>query len=221
MQKRNIAVALALLIIAPLLLVPVSGQVVQGQDQNKLVTLDPQNIDTMYHAVVVTGMSSDSLTFNILNTVIKGKDGSVLTKDLAPPQSVQYFYANDTLKLGDENRTKLVEFGGFAKTDYNTAIINVAGASAVMAAKNFSVSPKDSDIEFRVTGFYMYLPDGTVKSYKLDTPASVVISRDQRIIATTSNPQFGAGLQDSLKGDAKFPADAAPVRIKDIDSKIQ
>lgn len=219
--RRKMMTVLALLATILLLLVLVACSAVQGQGQKKLETLNPGNIDTMYHAVVVTGMSSDSLTFNVLNTVLKGKDGSVLSKTLTPPTSVQYFYANDTIKYGAENRTALAELQGYARTDYNTATIDVAGASAVMAVKNMAMSPKDGGVEFQVTGFSLYLPDGTAKSYKLDTPIKAVITKDQKIMTAKGNPQFRADLQDASKGGAKFSANAAPVKIKDIDAKIK
>jgi len=213
--------ALALLATASLLIVFMASSAAQGQDQKKLETVNPANMDTMYHAVVLTGMSGDSLTFNVLNTVLKGKDGSVLSKTLTPPTSVQYFYSNDTIKYGAEKRTALAELQGYTRTDYNTATIDVAGASAVIAAKNMAVSPKDGGIELQVTGFSVYLPDGTAKSYKLDTPIEAVITKDQKIMTATGNPQFRADLQDASKVGAKFPANAAPVKIKDIDAKIK
>jgi hypothetical protein len=214
-------IALAFLAVASILLTLAASSAVKGQDQKKLETLNPANMDTMYHAYVVTGRSSDSLTINVLNTVIKNKDGSILTKDLTPPTTIQYFYANDTMKYGTENRMTLGELQGFTRTDYNAATINVAGASAVMAAKNISMSPKDGGMELQITGFSVYLPDGTAKTYKFDTPLKAVISQDGKIMPTTGNQQIRTALQDIFKGDAKFPANAAPVKIKDIDAKIK
>jgi hypothetical protein len=153
--------------------------------------------------------------------VIKGKDGSVLTKDLALPVPVQYFFSNDTVKYGAKNRTAYEELQGFARTDYNTATINVAGASAVLVGKNITVRKQIRGAEFQITGFSVYLPDGTVKSYKLETPVKAVISQDNKPTTVTGNPPLRAALQDAFKGGAKFPANAAPVKIKDIDAKIK
>lgn len=223
MQRQKIIAALALLATALLLLVLAAGSAAQGQGQknDRLENVNIGNIDTMYHAVVVTGTDSESLTFNILNTVIKGKDGSVLSKDLTTPIQVQYFYSNDTVKHGVKDKAAYEELQGFSRTDYNSATINVAGASAVIAAKNITVRKQDGSTEFQVAGFSVYLPDGTAKSYKLDTPVKAVISREKKTTTVAGNPQFRAALQDALKGGTKFPANAAPIKIKDIDAKIK
>lgn len=213
--------ALALLAAASIFLVLLTNLAVQGQDQKKLETLNPANMDTMYHAYVVTGTSSDSVTLNILNTVVKNKDGSILAKDLTPPTPVQYFYANDTVKFGAQNRMTLGELQGYTREDYNTATINVAGASAVMAAKHLGVSMKDSSISFQVPGFSVYLPDGTVKSYTFDTPLKATMALGSTTMSVKGNPQLKAALQDIAKEGAKFPSNAAPVKIKDIDAKMK
>jgi hypothetical protein len=218
--RQKIIAALALLATASLLLVLAAGSAAQGQGQ-KLENVNIGNIDTIYHAVVVTGTNNESLTFNVLNTVIKGKDGSVLTKDSTPPMPVQYFYANDTVKHGAKNRTAYEELQGFTRTNYDSATINVAGASAVVAAKGITVRKLDNSAELQVTGFSVYLPDGTANSYKLDTPVKAVMSLDNKTMTATGNPQFRAALQDALKGGTKFPANAAPIKIKDIDAKIK
>ncbi|HEY3422142.1 MAG TPA: hypothetical protein VGK13_03210, partial [Methanocellaceae archaeon] len=86
---------MALFTAASLLLVLAAGAAAQGQSQTsaKPENVDPGNIDTFYHAIVVTGTSGDSMSFNVLNTVVKNKDGSVLTRDFTPPVPVHYFYA--------------------------------------------------------------------------------------------------------------------------------
>lgn len=171
--------------------------------------------------IAMTGLSSDSLSFNVLNTVVKTKDGSVMTKDYSPPIPVQYFYANDTIKYGEKGPVGYEEFQGFARKDYNTATINVAGASAVIAGKDIVVSPKDGGIEFQIRGFYAYMPDGTVKSYKLTTPVKSVMGMDRQPMTVAVTPELRAAMLDAFKGGAKFPANAAPVKIKDIDAKMK
>jgi hypothetical protein len=221
LPRRKIIIALASLAVASIFLVLVASLAVQGQGQKKLETLNPANMDTMYHAYAVTGTSGDSVTLNVLNTVVKNKDNSVLTKDLTPPTPVQYFYANDTVKFGGQNRMTLGELQGYARTDYDAATINVAGASAVMAAKHVGVSMKDGGVEFQIPGFTVYLPDGTVKTYKFDTPLKASMALGSTTMSTAGNPQLKAALQDIAKEGAKFPANAAPIKIKDIDAKIK
>jgi hypothetical protein len=213
--------ALAILATISLLLGLMASSAVQGQGQKKLETLNPANMDTMYHAYVVTGTSGDSVTLNVLNSVVKNKDGSVLAKDLTPPTPIQYFYANDTVKLGSKDRMTLGELQGYTKEDYDTATINVAGASAVMAAKHVGASMKDGNIQFQIPGFSVYLPDGTVKTYKFDTPLTASMAPGSTTMTTTGNPQLKAAIQDIAKEGVKFPANAAPIKIKDIDAKIK
>jgi hypothetical protein len=88
--------ALALLAVASLLLVVTMGAVAQSQKSGKLENVNPADMDTMYHTVVMTGMNSESLTFNVLNSVVKNKDAA-FCQGLLRPQPVQHFYANDTL----------------------------------------------------------------------------------------------------------------------------
>jgi hypothetical protein len=216
-------VALALFATVALLLVLAAGAAAQSQSQMsaKLENVDPTNIDTFYHAIAVTGASSDSISFNVLNTVVKTKDGSVLTKDYTPPVSVQYYYANDTVKYGDKTLSGYEEFQGYTRTDYNAATINVAGASAVIAGKDITVSPKDGGIEFQIGSFSMYMPDGSARSYKLQPPVKSVMATGQGPMAVTVTPQLRAAMMDAMKGGAKFPVNAAPVSIKDIDAKIK
>jgi hypothetical protein len=186
----------------------------------KTENVDPKNIDIFYHAIAVTGASADAITFDVLNTVVKNKDGSVLTRDYTPTRSVQYFYANDTIKYGDKALSGYEEFQGYTRKDYNAATINVAGASAVIAGKNLIVSPKDGGIEFQIGSYSMYMPDGTARSYKLEPAVKSVMATGKEPMTITVTPQLKAAMLDALKGGTKFPANAAPIRIMDIDTKI-
>jgi hypothetical protein len=212
---------MAVLAAVALLFALTASSAVQGQQSGELKNVNPANMDTMYHAVVVTDMSSDSLAFNVLNSVVKNKDGSVLTKDLTPPMSVRYFYANDTVVHGGNGQAVSNEFQGYSSTDYDSATINVAGASAVIAGKGFNVSMRDGGMEFQVASFSAYMPDGTVKSYKLDTPIRATMSQDGKTMTAKGTPQLRAALQEIFSSGAKFPADAAPIKVKDIDARIR
>ncbi len=213
---------MALFTTASLLFALVAGAAAQGQGQvsAKQENVDPGNIDTFYHAIAVTGVGGDAISFNVLNTVVKNKDGSVLIKEYAPPISVQYFYANDTIKYGDKALSGYEEFQGYTRTDYNAATINVAGASAVIAGKDIIVSPKDGGIEFQIGGYSMYMPDGTARSYKLEPVVKSVMATGKGPMTITVTPQLRAAMLDALKGGAKFSANATPIKIKDIDTKI-
>ncbi len=184
------------------------------------------DIDTVYHTVQVTGMTGDSVSLNILNSAVKGKSGNVTTMNYTTPLAVKYYFANDTAvftKAGAGAKDKASWKGRQRppKVGYNDAAINVAGASAVVAMKNITMTRLDNNTtQVQFSAFSVYLPDGTAKSYKLDTPVKAIKSRADRSMKVTGNPQFRADLQDALKGGAKFPASAAPVSLKTIDSKM-
>ena len=183
------------------------------------------DVDTVYHTIQVTGMTGNSVTFNILSSAVKDKSGNVTTMNYTTPIAVQYYFSNDTAvvsktKMGMKDRTG----GGHHRpptVSYNDAKINVAGGSAVIAAKGISMKRLDNNsTQIQFSAFSVYLPDGTGKSYKLDTPVTAIKSRADRTVKITGNAQFRADLQDALKGGTKFPANAAPVPLKTIDSKI-
>lgn len=182
--------------------------------------------DTVYHTIQVTGTTGDSMTFNILNTAVKGKSGNVTTKTYTPPVTATYYFSNDTAVLkgkpaGMRERARERGRQGPPTKGYNDATINVSGASAVIALKNMTINRVDRNTtEVQFGAFSVYLPDGTVKSYKLDTPVKDIRSRMERTRKITGNPQFRADLQDALKGGATFPAGTAPVPLKTIDSKM-
>jgi len=220
-QRRTINILLAICVIASLLLVLAPGALSQGMHRGNNTT-KTWNIDEMYSAIKVTGITNSSASYDIQNAVIKTKEGKVATMDFAKPLSGQYFFANNTgiINMGDKmgNQT-----GGKHKPvmgDYSNATIKVAGASAVMVKKNITVTKHDkSGFEFQFTGLSVYLPDGTVKSYKLSTPVKVTWSKDSKTMKVVGSPELKTDIQDALKGGATFSATAAPVSLKTIDSK--
>ena len=64
----------------------------------------------------------------------------------------------------------------------------------------------------------VYLPDATAKSYTLATPASITRSADNKSMMIVGNPSVRAALQDIQTSGARFPANAMPVMLKDIDA---
>lgn len=227
MQKQKIIIALALFLVASLMLASIAA--VASQDAKvkdlKMGGKKKWDIDTVYHTVQVTGMTGDSATFNILSSAVKGKSGNVTMMNYTTPIAVQYYFSNDTAvmsktKMGMKNRTWM-KGQRPPRVGYNDAAVNVAGASAVIAMKNITMKRLDNNTsEVQFAAFSVYLPDGTAKSYKLDTPVKATKSRVDRSMKVTGNAQFRADLQDALKGGAKFPANAAPVPLKSIDAKM-
>jgi hypothetical protein len=176
------------------------------------------NVDEIYAAVKVTGATNSSATYDIMNIVVKGKDGKVVTMSPATPLSGTYYFANDTAIVPMGNKTgRHKPVAG----NYNNATINVAGASAVIAMKNVTtIRQGKGNFETQFTGLSVYLPDGTTKAFSLTTPARIVGSKDKKTVTVIANPAMRADLQGAMVGNATFPATAVPVPLKTIDAAV-
>jgi hypothetical protein len=219
-QKRTVKVVLALFVVASLLLVLVPPAMSRGMDAQgwKGKSEKMKNIDEVYESIVFMGSKDGVTTLNILNAAVKDKSGNVTVMNFSKPITAQYFSSNNTVVMTKVNKTA-GEHPKPVKADYNSATINPSGASGVIALKNFTMLKKDNKTaEFQFSGVSVYLPDGSVKSYTFTTPVKVVKSWKDRT-SKIDNPAVIADLQDALKGGAKFPANAAPVPLKTIDSK--
>ncbi|HEY3422499.1 MAG TPA: hypothetical protein VGK13_05010, partial [Methanocellaceae archaeon] len=80
MQRRTINILLAMCVTASLLLVLAPGALSAGMHHGNNTT-KTWNIDEMYSAIKVTGMTNTSATYDIMNAVIKTKEGKVATMD--------------------------------------------------------------------------------------------------------------------------------------------
>lgn len=235
MQRRTIKVVLTLLIVSSLFLVLVPGAISQGTHTQDFKTRSGKalDVDQIYLVIQVTGTKDGTMTYNILSHAIKTKDDKAVVMNFTKPLPATYYYSNDTAiiplgpghnKTGNKSWNRTGNRTGRmhdrqAMTDYNNASVNVAGASAVIVMKNITMLKHDNTSMAQFAAFSVYLPDGTVKSYKLTTPVKIVASRDTRTTKVTANPEFRADLQDALKGGAKFPSNAAAVPLKKIDAK--
>ena len=218
MQRRTINILLAICLTASILLVLAPGALSQGMHHGNNTT-KAMNIDEMYSAIKVTGMTNSSATYDIMNAEIKTKEGKVATMDFAKPISGQYFFTNDTAYITMGNMTG-DKHHKHVMGDYNNATIKVAGASAVVVKKNIKVIKHDkSGFEIQFSGLSVYLPDGTVKSYTLSKPVTITGSKDSKTIKVVGSPELKADIQDALKAGGTFSANAAPVSLKTIDSK--
>jgi hypothetical protein len=134
------------------------------------------------------------------------------------PKSGTYYFANDTAVIPFGNKTNKTRAKP-VKGDYSNATINVAGASAVVAMKNVTMTGKGKgSLEIQFTDMGVYLPNGTVKTYKLSAPAKVMKSADSSSMMIVGNPSVRAALQGALMSGATFPANAKPVMLKDVDA---
>ena len=226
MQKITISILLGIFIViaAGLLLAP--GVLSQGTHHHMWNnTTKKWNIDESYSAIKVTGVTNTTVTYEIMNAVMKDKDGKVYSMDFAKPLSGKYFLANNTIIVSKGEMSHHDHNGGkmhhnIMKGDYSNATIKVAGASAVIAKKDIKVLKQDKNsTQIQFSGIGVYLPDGTVKNYKLSTPVVVTMARGTKEIKVVATAELKNDLMDALKGSAHFPANAAPVPLKKIDGK--
>jgi hypothetical protein len=223
-QDRTVKVVMTLLIVASLILALVPLAMSKGMNaqgwKGKGERL--KNIDEVYESIAYMGTKDGVTTLNILNAAIKDKSGNVTMMNITKPIPVQFYSSNNTAVLPKMDKMVNKTAGKHKRpmrTDYNSATINPAGASGVVALKNINMLKVDNNTaEFQFTAVSVYLPDGTVKHYTFATPVKVVKSWKDRT-AKIDNPAVVADLQDALKGGAKFPANAAPVPLKTIDTK--
>lgn len=183
------------------------------------------NIDETYAAIVVTSVNDQSATYQVLNAAFKTKDNKAAVMNFTKPISAQYFFSNNTIfiskdKMWNKTGNKTGKHPKPVLVDYNTATINPAGASAIVAKKNVTMLKHDNtSSEMQFTGMSVYLPDGTTKSYTFATPVKVVFSRKDKKATITADATFNANIKEvlnALKGGAKFPANASPVPLNKI-----
>jgi hypothetical protein len=62
----------------------------------------------------------------------------------------------------------------------------------------------------------VYLPNGTAKTMKLDTPVKMSMSLDKMKLTIAGNPTMANMMAGMLKSGAKFAAGAPPVKVNDI-----
>ncbi len=225
MQKLTLKAVIALLIVSSLLLALAPMAMSRGMDGWKGKSGKLQNIDEVYESVAYVGTKDGVTTLNILGAAIKDKGGNVTILNITKPVTVNFYSSNNTAVINKGmkimNKTGNKTMGMHkkpVKMDYNSATINPAGASGIVALKNITMLKMDNTTaEFQFNAISVYLPDGKVKSYSFTTPVKVVKSWKDRT-SKIDNPAVIANLQDAFKGGAKFPANAAPVSLKTIDA---
>jgi hypothetical protein len=217
--QRNLRIVLTLLVVASLaaLIIPVALSQGQGPGmKNRRGT--GWAVDEIYNVVSVTGANDKSVSFDILGSAIKGKDGKVVFMNDSTKRSGTYYFANDTAIIPFANKTEKTRQRP-VMGDYGNASVNVAGASAVVTMKNITMTGAGKgEHGAQFTGMGVYLPGATAKSYTLATPARITRSADNKSMMIVGNPSVRAALQDIQASGSKFPADAKPVMLKDIDA---
>lgn len=215
-MRRTTRIVITLLVAATLaaLIVPAALTQDPGRDGKTRGGWSP---DTMYHVVKVTGVSENAMSFDILGTSLKGKDGRVAIMAMDTPRSGTYYFSNHTAVIPFVNKTDKKRQRP-VMVDYRNATIDVAGASAVIAMKNLTMTGKGrGDFGMQFTSLGVYLPNGTALTYPLSGPARVTRSADNSSMLIVDGPSMTAAMQGTMAGGATFPADAPPVMLKTVD----
>lgn len=161
----------------------------------------------------VTGVSGDSVMFSVPTMAVMGKKHEVATITFPTPLMGRYNLTNDVGYMS----VKGVKSADIAIRPFNNATLNVAGASAVMSMKDIKVLLKKGDLFiFEYSKLGVYLPDGTAKVYKLEKPVKVTYMKDRHILVVDSYSSLTKAMMSDMTSAATFPANAAPVYIKDI-----
>jgi len=217
--QKNLRIVLTLLVVASLaaLIVPVALSQGQGPGmKNRRGTAWVP--DEIYNVVSITGATDSSISFEILGSAIKGKDGKVVFMNESAKRPGTYYFANDTAVIPFVNKTDKQRPRPVIG-NYSDASVNVAGASAVLTMKNITMTGAGKgERGAQFTGLGVYLPDRTAKSYTLATPARIMRSADNMSMMIVGNPSMRAAMQDIQASGARFPADAKPVMLKEIDA---
>jgi hypothetical protein len=217
--QRTTKIVLVLLLAAALAVLIVPVALTQGSNHNGKGR-HSWAPDEMYHAIKVTNTSSTMVNFDILATAIKGKDGRVIMMTPTTPKSGTYYFANDTAVIPFSHKTNKTDgtHGKPTRGNYTNATINVAGANAIVAMKNVTMTGKDKgNFQVQFTNVGVYLPNGTVMTYPLSTPAKVMKSADNSSMLIVGNPSLRAAMQGALMTGTTFSANAKPVMLKTVD----
>ena len=235
-MQRTVKLVLALAIVASLVLglVPVAmsadGQRAGGSNRTWSPPVEA------YMVISAKNVTPDVAYFDVTSHAVRMADGKAVSRDFTVPLAGQYYFGNDTaiIKMNKPSKAKVMwdnktrhrpgsRLGGPggeggrrpAMVDYGNATLNVAGTSAVVAMKDLSKAGDNRTLQF--SNMNVYLPNGSLSAYRLSTP--VTTSMHNRTMTFVGNPETGAIMRGLFASTDRFPANAGPVRLTDIDAK--
>ena len=167
----------------------------------------------MILSIVAGPMKDGNMTFTVPDMDMVGGGGNVTLTSFSTPLPGSF---NNSSGVGT---ISMANFKGANRTrsTVDAAMIPVAGATAIIAIEGFNLTgnmTKGRGIEFSKVA--VELPDGTVKSYNLDTPALITGSQNARTIYIMANPGLTGIMADIFNSGRTFPSDAPPAALKDI-----
>lgn len=246
-MERTLKAILALLIMTSLMLVLAPAALSQygpprAGDGNRTPPPPPEEIYMVISAKNVTGTSA---TFDVIGQAIRTADGRATARNFTRPMTGEYFFDNDTAIIsggdrpprgeramaGPRGRHRAMEAGNRSPGErgpppggprpvmgyYNNTTLDVAGATAVVAMKNITgFTYGNRTHQFQFTDMPVYLPDGSATTHKLSTPVTVTMAN--RTITVKANPEVRSIMQGFIGSGNRFPTNAGPVKLTDIDA---
>lgn len=206
---------LAICIVLVMLVAFIPGAMADDAGHGARGWMKSHEIERIDIVKTVTGQSDNSVMFDVPSMALMGKEGDVASVKFTTPLKGKY---NATYDMG------YISMMGAKSSDisvrpFDNATLNVAGASVVMTIKDIKVLLKQEDLHvFEFSKLCVYMPDGTGKEYKLDKPAKVIYSKDRKMLVVDAYPSLTNTMKSDYKVGAMFPADAPPIKVKDIAS---
>ncbi len=220
MQKKTIKTTITTVLLAMLLLamVPAAYSMDMHRDAGPGAKCDGhmmhhKMIERIDIPVTVTGASNDSSTYTINAMAIKGMKDKVMVVTLDKPLAGAYNATSDMGYMYTGDRAGM----NIRVDTIANSTIPVAGTSGIMSIVDPQIEYKGKDytiVEFRKLA--IYLPDGTAKTYIFEKPIKMLKSKDRKMAITDAYPAYTKEMTKAFQGGATFPAEAAPVALKDI-----
>ncbi|MCD1294061.1 hypothetical protein CUJ83_03505 [Methanocella sp. CWC-04] len=172
-----------------------------------------RQIDRIDSVISISNMSTDSAMFTISEMVLKGIGNNVSHIILSKPLSGEYDMTSDMAYMS----TKELDTATMERSDVGKTSIAVAGASAIWTMKDIKVLFNDRDYFLYEFGtLSLYMPDGTVKSYKLEKPVKMLFSKERKMEIMDAYPTVTSALKDAFMPGDKFPSDAEPIPMTEL-----
>lgn len=176
-----------------------------------------KEIDKVYVPMTITGMTDGSVIYTVNEKAITMGDNKVAIMTFDTPQEGEY------------NLTKSMGFAEMPdKTDLNirvtrmdNASLNVSGASSIICMGDIKKLYKGEDyMLFEAGSMALFMPDGTVKAYKLEQPVKIIYSKTRDATILDAYPTFTQALVDSFRGGDRFPGDMK-VSLSSLENALQ
>lgn len=169
----------------------------------------PERIDI---PIKVTGMAGNTTTFQVKDMAVRGMKDKAMIITFGNPLPGAYNLSNDMAYISTINANTM----NINVTTPENASLDASGAMVVLSLTGIRSLLNDDYHITEFKGLALHMPDGSVRTYKLDKPVKMINSKDRQMIIWDAYPSFTKTLADALKGGQTFPSGAAPVSIKSL-----